>query len=374
MCQPREDSAAHETVRGTAYGTHFEGRLPAAFADHLLPAGTDVEGGTHVEGGTDVDGGTDAAKVARRLRVTYQRVDDVAETEPLWESEPGGADTPGRFTLERLDGGFRLLAWGAERGVFDVRPDRIGVRWADGGGGGSTGPGGAAAHAFFAYTVPLWLESVGVPVLHGSAVVVDGRAVGLVAPSGTGKSVLCAELVRRGAGFLADDGLAIEPGPDGRWLCLAGPPLLRLWPSGLRDRLEMAAQDLPRVYEQGDKRRLTAERLGAESAGGGTDAGQAPPPASVPLAALYFLHRRAAGPPGLEVARRSPREALVHLIEHGVAAAPAAALGLAPHRLERLAEVAEAVPARHLSFAGGGDSATEILARVHHDLARAPEG
>lgn len=55
----------------------------------------------------------------------------------------------------------------------------------------------------------------GLEVFHASAVVVDGRAVAMVAVSGTGKSSVATELVLGGAGFLADDVVALEPSPDG---------------------------------------------------------------------------------------------------------------------------------------------------------------
>ncbi len=52
--------------------------------------------------------------------------------------------------------------------------------------------------------------------LHGSAVVVDGRAVVCVGPSGAGKSTLAAMLVGAGGELLADDMAAIEvPGDAG---------------------------------------------------------------------------------------------------------------------------------------------------------------
>ena len=47
-------------------------------------------------------------------------------------------------------------------------------------------------------------------VFHASAVVHDGRATALMGPSRAGKTSLALELCRRGAGFLADDVLALE--------------------------------------------------------------------------------------------------------------------------------------------------------------------
>src|SRR5277367_1921769 len=61
----------------------------------------------------------------------------------------------------------------------------------------------------------LWMQ--GRLVLHGAAVCTraSGPAIGLLGRSGSGKSTLAAGLVGRGAQLLADDSIAIAPGPGG---------------------------------------------------------------------------------------------------------------------------------------------------------------
>jgi len=61
-----------------------------------------------------------------------------------------------------------------------------------------------------AQVLPFAATLNGLEVLHASAVVVDGRAVALVGPSGAGKTSLALALCRLGAGFLADDVVAVE--------------------------------------------------------------------------------------------------------------------------------------------------------------------
>lgn len=58
--------------------------------------------------------------------------------------------------------------------------------------------------------VPLLLGLHGAHVFHGGAVVVDGRAVAFLAPSGHGKSTLTAAFARRGFAFLTDDCLVLD--------------------------------------------------------------------------------------------------------------------------------------------------------------------
>ncbi len=399
MTTAHGDDEPTRRLTGIVYGTRFEGFLPPAFAHHLRPMGSGREPCRRTV--------TVTYRPISREQVLAEAGDLAAETEVqagmqdgmqagvetapegcLWQSEAGGITSPGRFTLAGRREHFRLAAWGPQQGLFEIRPERIDLAWAGGIGDGGAG----AAHHLFAYAVPLWLETRGIPVLHGSAVTLGGRAVGFLGPSGTGKSVLCAELVRLGAGFLADDGLALEPTtvptvdpaaernppPPGvggaAWRCLAGPPLLRLWPSGLARRLDLAPEDLPKIRPQGDKRQLAAEHLGsgdkASEKAGDTAEGPAGDSDRPTLGALYLLRRRREAGGGVELSPQSPRQALFRLVEHGVAASPAAALGLEESRLQTLARVAETVPFRELSFPTGADSAAAVADALERDLHR----
>lgn len=345
------DRGAHggyEAISGVVYGVQLRGRLPAAFRPYLLP------------------GAADRAGSAFALDVSYRVVDDLAAVEEIWASEPSapsGPDGPpggGRFALFQEPEGFGLAVSGAGRGLFRCAPGAVRIEW--------TPPGTGAPHYLFSYALPLWLEARGVPVLHGSAVSFGDRAIGFVGPSGVGKSVLAAELLRLGCGFLADDGLVLRRAGRGEWRCFHGPPLLRLWPSALHDRLKIAADALPRVFETVEKRQLRPTGGGGERAGS--------PATGLPLAAVYVLRRRpeeaaeAAERP-VAISECAPREALVRLLEHGVAAQPAAALGLSARRLELLADFVEKVPVRLLEVPSGADSALRIRNAIVPDLERA---
>jgi hypothetical protein len=339
MSSDQEGQDGPVDVSGVVYGVHLRGRLPAPFRPYLLP------------------GTGEPADPAGALEVSYRLRDDLPAVEEIWASEAEGPRFRGRFALFRLPEGFGLTVAAEGRGLFRCTPRTIRVEW--------TAPGTGAPHYLFSYALPLWLEAQGVPVLHGSAVSFAGRGVAFVGPSGVGKSVLCAELLRLGCGFVADDALALyrDEGRDGRgeWRCAPGPPLLRLWPSGLESRLEVAAHGLPKVHDALDKRQmlLRGERAGLPSTG-------------PPLAAVYVLRRRpeAGGP--VRISACGARDALVRLLEHGVAAAPAAALGLSGGRLERLADVAERVPVRRLAYPSSADSAAPIRDAIERDLESQP--
>jgi hypothetical protein len=55
----------------------------------------------------------------------------------------------------------------------------------------------------------------GFEVFHAAAVTIEGRAVVLIGQSGAGKTSLALRLLFAGAGFLTDDVLAVDRGPDG---------------------------------------------------------------------------------------------------------------------------------------------------------------
>jgi hypothetical protein len=77
----------------------------------------------------------------------------------------------------------------------------------------------ALLHPFLALPAAIAGFWLGRQVLHGGAFIADDRAWAILGDSGAGKSSLLAELIRVGAGILADDVLIIEngflyPGPS----------------------------------------------------------------------------------------------------------------------------------------------------------------
>lgn len=67
----------------------------------------------------------------------------------------------------------------------------------------------------------------GADAVHASAVEIDGRAVGIIALSGGGKTTLASELMRRGRPLVADDIVVIRR-CDGGFMAEPGPPLMNL--------------------------------------------------------------------------------------------------------------------------------------------------
>lgn len=118
------------------------------------------------------------------------------------------------------------------------------------------------------------LTLAGEEPLHGTAVDLGGRAIGLLGHSGAGKSSLAAFLVGNGARLLTDDVLRIEF-VDRRAVAYPGPHRLKLFE-------EPARRFLPNSLADGRFNSLSGKLMipppGPASTGEG-----------IPLAALYFL-------------------------------------------------------------------------------------
>jgi energy-coupling factor transporter ATP-binding protein EcfA2 len=83
-------------------------------------------------------------------------------------------------------------------------------------------------HLFMNQVVPLAMAQQGYLVLHASAAMVQGRAVGFVGDSGMGKSTLAAHFASLQMPSLTDDGLVVDMRRDFVRV-LPGPPSIRVW-------------------------------------------------------------------------------------------------------------------------------------------------
>ena len=173
--------------------------------------------------------------------------------------------------------------------------------------------------------LPLTALLHGLEAIHASAVERDGRALAISAPSGTGKSSLALHLLLRGARFVADDVLSLEPAEDG---VLAHPGigianLRRSAAAGLTrsDRLRLGRA----LGRGGDTSRITLERVDGP----------------LPLAALCLVDRRR-DHAQLELRRLAPVDpAVLVATSHSAAVRTPARL---VNQLDVFARLARSVP------------------------------
>jgi hypothetical protein len=191
-------------------------------------------------------------------------------------SDQRKSDGTVNFQIELdAEAGFRI--GGPEYGVSVLSEDGGRLR-------GAVGSGGRDAwqRLLIAQALPFAAVLQGLEVLHASAVVSAGGAVALSGHSGSGKTSLALELCRRGAGFLADDVLALEP-LDGELVGHPGAPVAGI------DRAEAERLSAVGVGAIGGEEVLAADSR--------EQVARVPAPASpAPLRTLFFLDRRPDGP------------------------------------------------------------------------------
>ncbi|MBC7260861.1 MAG: hypothetical protein H5T63_02510 [Chloroflexi bacterium] len=212
---------------------------------------------------------------------------------------------------------------------------------------------------FLGPVISLWLERQGIPTLHASAVVVNGRAAAFLSTNSAGKSTLAAAMVQAGYPLLTDDILPVEhvnTTLQGR----PGYPQMRLWPDEAQYFLGHY-EDLEFVHPAYAKRRVP---IGP--GGFGTFCDEAKP-----LACIYLPERRDAQKCGnqVEISPLSRRDALIELVRHSFVASVVEQLGLQAQRLDFFARMVQQVPMRRLVYPSGSEYLPQVQEAILTDLA-----
>ena len=280
---------------------------------------------------------------------TPLKIQLLAEAPPtrecLWEKETRGGRYLSRLGLYRTEKGLLLKIDCEGSGSFEYRPDGIGIHWQREGTG--------AEHYFQSFGVALWLELQGIPCIHANALAVGKGAIGIIAPSRTGKTTLTAALLDAGLGLMTDDMLALHHA-GGQWLVHPGWPQLRMWPDTARRFAGAGLHALPRVHERFDKRIVHLEahdRFAFCSQ-------------SRPLERLYLLERRETTHGETETTDIPPGEALLHLLQNSMLADAYRPLGLEQQRLEKLAALLGDIPLTRIRYPSGMHHLSAVCQRI----------
>lgn len=205
-----------------------------------------------------------------------------------------------------------------------------------------------------------WLEREGVPALHASAAVVNGRAVAFLAHNRGGKSSLVAALMQAGHPLLTDDILPLEL-RDGVPIGQPGYPQMRFWPDQALHFLGRY-EDLPLVHPSVTKRRV---RVGPGGLGTFCDTAR-------PLACLYLPMRRDPDDPNrdIEIQPASFLDTFKELVRYSFLPRTVEALGWQPQRLKLFARIAAHAPLHRLVYPSGVEHLPRVRQAILDDLRR----
>lgn len=109
------------------------------------------------------------------------------------------------------------------------------------------------AHPFLAPLGGVWARWLGHEAFHGSSVVIDGAAWGILGDKEAGKSTMAAWLSTDGLDVVTDDLLVVEPGASP--LCHAGPRFIDLRPAAA-DQLRSRATAMAVEVRDGERHRF----------------------------------------------------------------------------------------------------------------------
>ena len=269
---------------------------------------------------------------------------------PLWQKEDRGERYHSLLRLYRGETGLLLKIDCEGKGVFHYRPQGIGIHWERQG----TGP----AHYLQTLGVALWLELRGVPCIHANALATSDGAIGLIAPSRTGKTTLTAALLQSGMRMLTDDMLALHR-RGGEWRASPGWPRFRMWPDTARHYAGRPVEQMERVHERFDKRIVELETNNDNRF---CDQGR-------PLKQLYLLERREAETGEIQIQPVPPGEALLQLLRNGILADAVEPLGLERARLGLLAELVEQVGFSRIRYPSGMQHLEALCERIREHQA-----
>jgi len=191
--------------------------------------------------------------------------------------------------------------------------------------------------------------------LHGSAVVIDGRAVVFTGVSGAGKSSLLAAFRKRGYPFLTDDVVAVTVNPDGSARVHPSYPQQKLW----RDSTEaigVETSSLTPFDTRDDQEKFAVQAM------------QGFWPSPVPLASVYEVQvtRRR----GITLRSLAGMDKLAVLLNHTYRACLVDGLGLKAAHFKQCVAVARQVAVARLTRPQNLFSLEEQVRRIEEDLAQ----
>jgi hypothetical protein len=197
-----------------------------------------------------------------------------------------------------------------------------------------------------------------IPALHGSAVVVDGRAIAFVGDCGVGKSTTAAAFAMAGFPVLTDDILVVERHGEFPHVH-PGAARVHLWPAAAA-ALPSDAPDLPALTPTWDKRFLPLD---------GVSAVHSSTPA--PLAAIYLLQERESGTGAPRIVPPPVAQSFVELLAH-MYTNPALRPDLRQEEFEFVSGLVASIPVRRAVAHAEPSRLREFMSMILDDVRSLP--
>lgn len=203
----------------------------------------------------------------------------------------------------------------------------------------------------FRVALVLWLELIGMPVLHASGIVINDSAIGFLADSTIGKSTLAAAFVRGGAKLLTDDILPVEALPN-EYRARPSYAWLRLLPEtakalDYKTRKNVVHPDKSTIWFDKGYGRFCSN--------------------PVTLAALYLPMRKDnISKPAIEIL--SPRQAYLGLLQHSFVGKWLIKSPLNFIRLNFFANMVKMIPIKRLVYPSGYEHLPAVVDAIIQDL------
>lgn len=284
-----------------------------------------------------------------RLLLNFHSITESSLGEKVWALTDVGEKYRTELNLFSSAKSVSLKVKCEGQGVFKFTGDQLTIDWQ------KTGTG--SAHYFQTVGLAIWLELNQVLCIHGNALEYKGQAIGLVAPSGTGKSTLSAKLCENGFSWMTDDMMALHPENDGQQFRIYPSwPVARMWPDSLEVALNVNHASLNKVHSGFNKRVVKLE--------GNLSAGKT----SQLLSTIYVLNRVEDVSKSCEIKVINGSRAIILLLQNSILGDAYRALGIEKSRVATLSKLLDKISIKEVTYCGGTNNLNIVKSKILEDL------